>query len=231
MAPGSKANKKSTVDAAAWMFNVVTSVGIIIVNKALMATYGFSFGNNISILFWSHLSSFLCVCISYFFDFTAATTLTGLHFATTTLMTLVLRCLGYIQPSHLPFTELLKFILFANFSIVGMNVSLMWNSVGFYQVKILAKTCLILCRCLNPLFLICQIAKLSMIPVACLLEVVFDKIRYSRDTKLSIGLVLVGVGVCTVTDVSVNTKGFVAAFVAVWSTALQQYVSSQCFTM
>lgn len=46
MAPGSKADKKATVDAAAWMFNVVTSVGIIIVNKALMATYGFSFGNN-----------------------------------------------------------------------------------------------------------------------------------------------------------------------------------------
>ncbi|KAG7552559.1 Ribonuclease H-like superfamily [Arabidopsis thaliana x Arabidopsis arenosa] len=69
-----------------------------------------------------------------------------------------------------------------------MNVSLMWNSVGFYQI-----------------------AKLSMIPVSCLLEVVFDKIRYSGDTKLSIGLVLVGVGVCTVTDVSVNTKGFVAA--------------------
>ena len=64
----------------------------------------------------------------------AATTLTGLHFAFTTLMTIVLRCLGYIQPSHLPFAELLRFILFANFSIVGMNVSLMWNTVGFYQV-------------------------------------------------------------------------------------------------
>lgn len=49
-------------------------------------------------------------------------------------MTAVLRWLGYIQPSHLPFLELLKFVLFANFSIVGMNVSLMWNSVGFYQV-------------------------------------------------------------------------------------------------
>ncbi|KAL0815690.1 hypothetical protein Bca101_072134 [Brassica carinata] len=156
------------------MFNVVTSVGIIIVNKALMATYGYSF----------------------------ATTLTGLHFAFTTLMTIVLRCLGYIQPSHLPFAELLRFILFANFSIVGMNVSLMWNTVGFYQI-----------------------AKLSMIPVSCLLEMVLDKIRYSRDTKLSIGLVLVGVGVCTVTDVSVNSKGFLAAFVAVWSTSLQQYVS------
>ena len=70
-----------------------------------------------------------------------------------------------------------------------------------------------------------QIAKLSMIPVSCLLEIVLDKVRYSRDTKLSIGLVLVGVGVCTVTDVSVNTKGFIAAFIAVWSTSLQQYVS------
>lgn len=44
MAPASKADKKAAVDAAAWMFNVVTSVGIIIVNKALMATYDFSYG-------------------------------------------------------------------------------------------------------------------------------------------------------------------------------------------
>ena len=65
-----------------------------------------------------------------------------------------------------------------------------------------------------------------MIPVSCLLEVFFDKIHYSRHTKLSICLVLLGVGVCTVTDVSVNTQGFIAAFIAVWSTALQQYVRS-----
>jgi hypothetical protein len=64
-----------------------------------------------------------------------ATTLTGLHFATTTLMTLVMKWLGYVQPSHLPLSELVKFVFFANLSIVGMNVSLMWNSVGFYQVK------------------------------------------------------------------------------------------------
>ncbi|XP_022751006.1 UDP-rhamnose/UDP-galactose transporter 4-like isoform X2 [Durio zibethinus] len=108
--------------------------------------------------------------------------------------------LGYIQDSYLPLPDLLKFVLFANFSIVGMNVSLMWNSVGFYQI-----------------------AKLSMIPVSCFLEVVFDKVRYSRDTKLSILVVLLGVAVCTVTDVSVNIKGFLAAVIAVWSTALQQY--------
>ncbi|KAG4147832.1 hypothetical protein ERO13_D05G247800v2 [Gossypium hirsutum] len=115
-------------------------------------------------------------------------------------MTAALRWFGFIQSSHLPLSELLRFILFANFSIVGMNVSLMWNSVGFYQI-----------------------AKLSMIPVSCFLEVVMDKIRYSRDTKLSIAVVLLGVGVCTVTDLSVNTQGFIAAFIAVWSTSLQQY--------
>ncbi|KAK4747359.1 hypothetical protein SAY87_026396 [Trapa incisa] len=114
MAPSSKVDRKATTDVAAWMFNVVSSVGIIIVNKALMSTYGFSF----------------------------ATTLTGFHFAMTTLMTSVLRCLGYIQSSHLPLQELLKFVIFANFSIVGMNVSLMWNSVGFYQyVHFLKRKC------------------------------------------------------------------------------------------
>ncbi|KAL0395562.1 UNVERIFIED_CONTAM: UDP-rhamnose/UDP-galactose transporter 6 [Sesamum calycinum] len=143
----SKDDHKRAVDAAAWLFNIITSVGIIIVNKALMATYGFTF----------------------------ATTLTGLHFSVTTLMTLVLKSLGYVQSSHLPVADILKFVFFANLSVVGMNVSLMWNSVGFYQI-----------------------AKLSMIPVACLLEVVFDQIN-------------------------VSAKGFIAALLAVWSTTLQQY--------
>ncbi|KAL6583199.1 UDP-rhamnose/UDP-galactose transporter 5 [Orobanche minor] len=168
----SKDEHKLSLDVGAWMFNIVTSVGIIIVNKALMATYGFTF----------------------------ATTLTGLHFAATTTMTVILKRLGYIQSSPLPLSDLMKFILFANFSIVGMNVSLMWNSVGFYQI-----------------------AKLSMIPVSCFLEVVLDSMQYSRDTKLSILVVLLGVGICTVNDMSVNAKGFIAAFVAVWSTSLQQY--------
>ncbi len=88
------------------------------------------------------LGMILCwgaVCLLFF----AATTLTGLHFVMTTLMTVGLRFMGYIQPSHLPFLDLAKFALCANFSIVGMNVSLMWNSVGFYQVKYC--NCLLLC--------------------------------------------------------------------------------------
>jgi hypothetical protein len=46
MAPRSKAERKAVLGAGAWMFNVVTSVGIIMVNKALMATHGFSFGRS-----------------------------------------------------------------------------------------------------------------------------------------------------------------------------------------
>ncbi|CAI0428652.1 unnamed protein product [Linum tenue] len=122
MSSPSKADKKASLDAASWMFNVVTSVGIILVNKALMATYGFSFGKS--------------------------------------------------------------------------------SAAKVFQP---------------------MIAKLSMIPVSCFLEVVLDKVRYSRDTKLSILVVLLGVAVCTVTDVSVNAKGFIAALIAVWSTSLQQY--------
>lgn len=58
-----------------------------------------------------------------------------------------------------------------------------------------------------------------------MLEVLFHNARYSRGTKLSIMVVLVGVAVCTVTDVSVNTQGLIAAVVAVCSTAFQQHVS------
>jgi len=114
-------------------------------------------------------------------------------------------------------------------------VSLMWNSVGFYQVsfKVFLPVCLFFTvsilevTILHYFFIIyCQIAKLSMIPVSCFLEVVLDNVRYSRDTKLSILVVLLGVAVCTVTDVSVNAKGFIAAVIAVWSTSLQQYVSN-----
>ena len=44
MSSPSKGEKKAALDAASWLFNVVTSVGIIMVNKALMAKYGFTFG-------------------------------------------------------------------------------------------------------------------------------------------------------------------------------------------
>ncbi|GJP48835.1 hypothetical protein CLOM_g8115 [Closterium sp. NIES-68] len=170
--PSVSRHQKLVTDVLSWVFNVVTSVGIIVVNKYLMTHYNFTF----------------------------AATLTGLHFIMTSLMTSALRLSGYLEPSQLPLMEQVKFALTANVSIVGMNVSLMWNSVGFYQI-----------------------AKLGMIPVSCVLEVFFDSMRYSQGSRLSVLLVLLGVATCTIADSSLSARGMVAAAVAVCSTALQQY--------
>lgn len=68
----------------------------------------------------------------------AATTLTGFHFAVTALVGLVSNATGYSASKHVPLWELLWFSLVANTSITGMNLSLMLNSVGFYQVYYLS---------------------------------------------------------------------------------------------
>lgn len=64
-----------------------------------------------------------------------------------------------------------------------------------------------------------------MIPTVSVLEWVINNKNYTREVKISIFVVMIGVGVCTVTDVSVNLKGFTAAAIAVISTSLQQIVS------
>lgn len=71
-----------------------------------------------------------------------------------------------------------------------------------------------------------QIAKLSMIPTVCVLEWLLHGKTYTREMKISVFVVMIGVGVCTVTDVNVNFKGFMAALIAVLSTSLQQIASA-----
>ena len=64
-----------------------------------------------------------------------ATTLTGFHFAVTALVGMVSNATGFSASKHVPLWELLWFSVVANMSITGMNLSLMLNSVGFYQVR------------------------------------------------------------------------------------------------
>lgn len=160
-------------DVGAWAMNVISSVGIIMANKQLMAPAGYAF-------------SF-------------ATTLTGFHFGVTALVGFVSNATGYSTSKHVPLWELLWFSIVANTSITGMNLSLMLNSVGFYQIS-----------------------KLSMIPVVCVMEWILHSKHYSREVKMAVIVVVLGVAVCTVTDVKVNAKGFVCACVAVFATSLQQ---------
>nr|DAD46405.1 TPA_asm: hypothetical protein HUJ06_016342 [Nelumbo nucifera] len=142
----------------------------------------------------AHVLDFLFPCPQV-----TATTLTGFHFAVTALVGFVSNVSGYSASKHVPLWELLWFSVVANMSITGMNLSLMLNSVGFYQIS-----------------------KLSMIPVVCVMEWILHSKHYSREVKMAVVVVVVGVGVCTVTDVKVNAKGFLCACIAVLSTSLQQ---------
>ncbi|XP_058725447.1 UDP-rhamnose/UDP-galactose transporter 2 [Vicia villosa] len=169
----SEKKSSSISNFGAWGMNVVSSVGIIMANKQLMSNNGYAF--------------------------TFATTLTGFHFAVTALVGLVSNATGYSASKHVPLWELIWFSAIANISITGMNLSLMLNSVGFYQIS-----------------------KLSMIPVVCVMEWILHGKHYSREVKTAVMVVVIGVGVCTVTDVKVNLKGFVCACLAVVSSSLQQ---------
>ncbi|KMZ70928.1 Nucleotide-sugar transporter family protein [Zostera marina] len=160
-------------NAGAWGMNVVSSVGIIMVNKVLMSAAGYGFG--------------------------FATTLTGFHFGTTAFVGWVSNKTGFSSSKQIPLWELLWFSIVANMSITGMNLSLMLNSVGFYQIS-----------------------KLSITPVVCVMEWLLNNKSYSNRVIMAVLIVAFGVGVCTVTDVQVNGKGFLCACVAVMCTSLQQ---------
>ncbi|XVF67081.1 hypothetical protein PTKIN_Ptkin10aG0092100 [Pterospermum kingtungense] len=168
-----KKQSSALSDVGAWALNVVSSVGLIMANKQLMTPTGYAF--------------------------VFATTLTGFHFSMTALIGLVSNATGHSTRKRVPLWELLWFSIVANTSITGMNLSLMLNSVGFYQIS-----------------------KLSMIPVVCVMEWILHNKHYSGRVKIAVIVVVVGVGVCTVTDVNVNAQGFICACVAVLSTSLQQ---------
>lgn len=105
-----KDDKKGGVsDVGAWAMNIISSVGIIMANKQVMSAGGY--------------------------NYRFATTLTAFHFTVTAAVGYISSSLGYSVSKHVPFRDLFLFSLVSNTSIVSMNLSLMLNSVGFYQVR------------------------------------------------------------------------------------------------
>jgi len=111
----------------------------------------------------------------------------------------VSNAIGYSVAKEVPLWEFLWFSIVSNTSIVGMNLILMLNLVGFYQIS-----------------------KLNMIPMVCVMEWILHNKNYTREVKITMIVVVIGVGVCTVTDVKANLKGLVCAMVAILCTSLQQ---------
>ncbi|KAK9807322.1 hypothetical protein WJX73_001596 [Symbiochloris irregularis] len=170
-------SSKHVLDGFAWASNVLTSVCIIFINKVLMAKntgYGFQY----------------------------ATTLCALHYLACSLSIWVTQHITGGKPiARLPFKDLAVFIVTANLSIVSLNLSLMINSVSFYQI-----------------------AKLLIIPFVCLVEKFWLKRTFSTSVITSVVIVIVGVAIVTVTDLSVQGSvfGVSIAALSVGTSGMQQ---------
>lgn len=164
-------DRKLVVDVFAWLLNVTSSVMIIFVNKALMTGYRFTF----------------------------ATTMTGLHFMSCWLSVYAAQRLGFSEAGVMPTRDALIFSVVGSIAVGTANISLLVNSVGFYQI-----------------------AKLLIVPFVCGVEMVWLKKRFSMPVLGCIAAVLVGVGIVTVTDIAVKASGLIIAAVFVVTSGMQQ---------
>ncbi|EFN56685.1 hypothetical protein CHLNCDRAFT_16992, partial [Chlorella variabilis] len=164
---------KLLADLGAWAGNVSTSVFIVFINKLLMKNYGYHF----------------------------ATTLTALHFLVCSISIWFAQRAGMIKKTTMPLNDLMLFTVIADVSILTLNLSLMLNTVSFYQI-----------------------AKLLIIPFVCFVESSFLGRTFSQEVVGSILLVIVGVAVVTVQDLQLDISlgGMCIAAVSVVSSGLQQ---------
>lgn len=155
--------------------SVVSSVSIVICNKALMSTLGFTF----------------------------ATTLTSWHLLVTFCSLHVALWMKFFE--HKPFDPraVMGFGILNGSSIGLLNLSLGFNSVGFYQMT-----------------------KLAIIPCTVLLETIFFRKIFSRKVQLSLTVLLLGVGIATVTDLQLNVVGSVLSLLAIVTTCVAQIMTN-----
>ncbi|OAY70445.1 uncharacterized membrane protein At1g06890 [Ananas comosus] len=166
-------SKIGTVGALS--LSVVSSVSIVICNKALISTLGFTF----------------------------ATTLTSWHLLVTFCSLHVALWMKLFE--HKPFDPraVMGFGILNGISIGLLNLSLGFNSVGFYQMT-----------------------KLAIIPCTILLETLFFRKRFSRSIQFSLTILLLGVGIATVTDLQLNLLGSVLSLLAVFTTCIAQIMTN-----
>jgi solute carrier family 35 protein E3 len=170
-----KDKSRLLADGFAWFGNVSTSVAIIFVNKILMSSTGYGFRY--------------------------ATTLCAAHYLACSASIYATQTMGYVKKVSLPAADLALFTATANTSIVTLNLSLLLNKVGFYQI-----------------------AKLLIIPFVCLVERFWLGKQFSGRVILSVITVVCGVGIVTVSDFAMgdNLLGLVVAALSVVSSGMQQ---------
>ncbi|KAL0284182.1 UNVERIFIED_CONTAM: UDP-xylose transporter 3 [Sesamum angustifolium] len=143
--------------------SVVSSVSIVICNKALISTLGFTFGT-LFCEFSGLLSRQRFYCVK---------------------------------------RAVMGFGILNGTSIGLLNLSLGFNSVGFYQMT-----------------------KLAIIPCTVLLETLFFRKKFSRNVQLSLSVLLMGVGIATVTDLQLNILGSILSLLAIVTTCVAQIMTN-----
>ena len=158
-----------TVGALA--LSVTSSVSIVIVNKYLISTLGFPY----------------------------VTCLTATHMAVTAVALRFAARAKFFEPKPIEKKALVKFAALNGVSVAFLNLSLGFNSVGFYQMT-----------------------KLAIIPCTVGIQTAFYAKRFSREVKTSLAVLLLGVAAATVTDVRLNFLGTVVSLFAVATTCVSQ---------
>ncbi|KAG6500300.1 hypothetical protein ZIOFF_040143 [Zingiber officinale] len=155
--------------------SVASSVSIVICNKALMSTLGFPF----------------------------ATTLTSWHLMVTFCSLYAAQRFHFFEPKSIDAKTVILFGFLNGSSIGFLNLSLGFNSIGFYQMT-----------------------KLAIIPFTVLLETLFLNKTFSQSIKLSLLVLLLGVGIASVTDLNLNFVGSVLSALAIATTCVGQIMTN-----
>ncbi|KAM0821715.1 hypothetical protein ACQ4PT_072005 [Festuca glaucescens] len=155
--------------------SVVSSVSIVICNKALMSSLGFTF----------------------------ATTLTSWHLLVTFCSLHVALWMKFFEHKAFDSRTVMGFGVLNGISIGLLNLSLGFNSVGFYQMT-----------------------KLAIIPCTVILETLFFRKKFSRTIQISLSVLLLGVGVATVTDLQLNAVGSILSLLAIITTCIAQIMTN-----
>jgi solute carrier family 35 protein E3 len=137
-------------------FNFFSSIGIIFTNKIIFKSFGFKF----------------------------ATFYTALHFAGTAIGLRVCRACGVYEHKKMNHMKILPMSLAFCLHIVFNNLSLQYNSVGFYQLM-----------------------KVLMSPLTALVQTFAFGVPIATSLQLALGVTCCGVGIATVNDMNVNALG------------------------
>jgi len=169
--------------------------------KGVLGALGLSVTSSVAIV----------ICNKYLMGklgFLFATTLTSWHLLVTFCTLHVAQRLRFFEAKPIDAQTVVSFGLLNGISIGLLNLCLGFNSVGFYQMT-----------------------KLAIIPFTIVLETIFLSKKFSQSIKASLMVLLLGVGIASVTDLQLNLLGSIIAALTIAATCVCQIVSLLCLHM